>query len=267
MSCTKGQRKIKAIFFDIDGTLVSFKTHKVPQETKDAIRRLREQGIKVFVATGRMLKMVEVLNDIEFDGYITYNGSLCVDSTRENVIFKNTVPQDELEALVERLRGDRFPVSFMCRDEMYVNYLDELVTRVAKVVEVEPPIERPVEEIIKEDVFQLCIYVDEPHLQRIIDETLPGCVGMRWIELFADVNVRGMNKQLGIDKMLEHFGIPLECAMAFGDGGNDIPMLQHVPYGVAMGNANDAVKAAAAYVTDDVDDNGLVKALEHYGLL
>lgn len=267
MSCTKGQRKIKAIFFDIDGTLVSFKTHKVPQETKYALKRLREQGIKVFVATGRMLKMVEVLNDIEFDGYITYNGSLCVDSTKENVIFKNTVPKDELQALVERLRHDRFPVSFMCRDEMYVNYLDELVTRVAKVVEVEPPIERPVEEIIKEDVFQLCIYVDEPHLQRIIDETLPGCVGMRWIELFADVNVKGMNKQLGIDKVLEHFGIPLECAMAFGDGGNDIPMLRHVPYGVAMGNANDAVKAAAAYVTDDVDDNGLVKALEHYGLL
>ena len=74
--------KIKAVFFDIDGTLVSFKTHQVPQETKDAIKRLREQGVKVFVATGRMLKMVEVLNDIEFDGYITYNGSLCVDSTR-----------------------------------------------------------------------------------------------------------------------------------------------------------------------------------------
>lgn len=259
--------KIKAVFFDIDGTLVSFKTHKVPQETKDAIKRLREQGIKVFVATGRMLKMVEVLNDIEFDGYITYNGSLCVDYTRENVIFKNTVPQDELEALVERLKWDDFPVSFMCKDEMYVNYLAEIVARVAKVVEVEPPIERPVEEIIKEDVYQLCIYVDEPHLQRIIEETLPGCVGMRWIEYFADVNVKGMNKQLGIDKMLEHFGIPLECAMAFGDGGNDIPMLQHVPYGVAMGNSNDAVKAAAAYVTDDVDDNGLVKALEHYGLL
>lgn len=267
MNYKKRQRKVKAIFFDIDGTLVSFKTHQVPEETKEAIRRLREKGIKVFVATGRMLKMVQVLNDIEFDGYITYNGSLCVDSTKENVIFKNTVPQDELEALVERLKSDRFPVSFMCRDEMYVNYPDELVTRVAKVVEVEPPIVRPVEEIIKEDVFQLCIYVDEPHLQRIIDETLPGCVGMRWIELFADVNVKGMNKQLGIDKMLEHFGIPLECAMAFGDGGNDIPMLQHVPYGVAMGNANDAVKASAAYVTADVDEGGVIKALEKFGLL
>jgi hydroxymethylpyrimidine pyrophosphatase-like HAD family hydrolase len=90
---------------------------------------------------------------------------------------------------------------------------------------------------------------------------------MRWIEYFADVNLKGMNKQLGIDKMLEHFGIPLECAMAFGDGGNDIPMLQHVPYGVAMGNANDAVKAAAWYVTGDVDEGGLVNALEKFGLL
>lgn len=258
---------IKAIFFDIDGTLVSFKTHQVPQETKDAIRQLREKGIKVFVATGRMLKMVEVLNDIEFDGYITYNGSCCVDFTKENVIFKNTVPQNELDALVERLKWDHFPVSFMCRDEMYVNDLAEIVTRVAKVVEVEPPVERPVEEIIKEDVYQLCIYVDEPHLQRILEETLPGCVGMRWIEYFADVNVRGMNKQLGIDRILEHFNIPLECAMAFGDGGNDIPMLEHVPYSVAMGNANDAVKASAAYVTADVDDGGVVKALQHYGLI
>ena len=259
--------KVKAIFFDIDGTLVSFKTHQVPQETKDALRKLREKGIKVFVATGRMLKMVEVLNDIEFDGYITYNGACCVDSTKENVIFKNTVPQDELEALARRLDWDRFPVSFMCKDEMYVNYLDELVTRVAKVVEVEPPIERSVDEIIKEDVFQLCIYVDEPKLQQILAETLPGCVGMRWIELFADVNVRGMNKQLGIDKILEHFNIPLECAMAFGDGGNDIPMLKHVPYGVAMGNANDAVKAAAWHIAGDVDEGGLVKALEEFGLL
>ena len=261
------RNKVKAIFFDIDGTLVSFRTHQVPQETKDAIKKLREQGIKVFVATGRMLKMLEVLNDIEFDGYITYNGSCCVDSAKEKVIFKNTVPVDELQDLVERLKWDHFPVSFMCKDEMYVNDLADIVKTVAKVVEVEPPIERPVEEIIKEDVYQLCIYVEEPHLQRIIAETLPGCVGMRWIEYFADVNVKGMNKQLGIDKMLEHFGIPLECAMAFGDGGNDIPMLQHVPYGVAMGNANDAVKAAAWYVTGDVDEGGLVKALEKFGLL
>jgi hydroxymethylpyrimidine pyrophosphatase-like HAD family hydrolase len=55
--------------------------------------------------------------------------------------------------------------------------------------------------------------------------------------------------------------------MAFGDGGNDIPMLQHVACGIAMGNASDEVKAVAGYVTDSVDDDGLTNALRHFGLI
>lgn len=258
------ENRIKAVFFDIDGTLVSFKTHQVPQETKDIIREMREAGVKVFVATGRMLEMVKVLDDIEFDGYITYNGACCVDSTKERVIFKNIVPQSDLDALVERLKWDRFPVSFMCKHKMYVNYPDKLVLDVAKLVEVEPPVVRDPAEVIKEDVYQLCIYVDDERLQTIISETLTSCEGSRWIEVFADVNVKGLSKQTGIDKMLEYFNIPLECAMAFGDGGNDIAMLKHVPYSVAMGNATDAVKASANYITDTVDNGGVVKAVEHY---
>ncbi len=259
--------KIKAVFFDIDGTLVSFKTHKVPQDTKDAIKKLRAAGIKVFVATGRMLSMTSVLDDIEFDGYITYNGACCVDSTKQKTIFKSTIPQEQLEALVERLKWDSFPVSFMCRDEMYVNYLAPVVLEVSRIVEVEPPVERDPAETIKEDVYQLCIYVDDQKLKQITDEVLVGCEGSRWIEVFADVNLKGLSKHVGIDHMLEHFNIPLECAMAFGDGGNDIPMLRHVPYGIAMGNANDAVKASAFYVTDSVDNGGVTKALEHFGLI
>ncbi len=55
--------------------------------------------------------------------------------------------------------------------------------------------------------------------------------------------------------------------MAFGDGGNDIPMLKHVPVSVALGNANEEVKEIASYVTDDVDHDGVVHALAHFGLL
>lgn len=260
-------REIKAVFFDIDGTLVSFKSHAVPQDTKDAIRRLREKGVKVFVATGRMLAMTSVLDDIEFDGFVTYNGACCVDSTKERMIFKSTIPQEQLEALVDRLKWDRFPVSFMCRHEMYVNYMAPVVEEVARLVEVEPPIVKDPADIIKEDVFQLCIYVNDEKLKQITDETLVSCEGSRWIEVFADVNLKGLSKHVGIDHMLEYFNIPLECTMAFGDGGNDIPMLKHVPYGIAMGNANDAVKAAAYYVTDTVDDGGVVKALEHFKVL
>ena len=66
---------IKAVFFDIDGTLVSFHTHRVSEATRQAIRQLRTQGIKVFIATGRHLQVINNLGDLEFDGYVTLNGS------------------------------------------------------------------------------------------------------------------------------------------------------------------------------------------------
>ena len=260
------KHKIKAVFFDIDGTLVSFNTHKVPESTKNAIRLLRDSGVKVFVATGRMLAMTTVLNDIEFDGFVTYNGSFCIDECG-NVIFKNTVPKRELEALANWLETNEIPVSFMCRDEMYVNYLAPVVKEVAELVHVSYPVVRPVREIIKEDVFQLCVYADEPTLKKLLNEVLTDCQGSRWIDVFADVNMRGMDKSVGIDAILKHYGLEIGESMAFGDGGNDIPMLKHVGIGVAMGNSNDMVKAEADYVTDTVDNNGVVKALQHFELI
>lgn len=259
-----GMNQIKAAFFDIDGTLVSFKTHAVAESVKAVIKKLREGGVKVFVCTGRMLKMVSVLDDIEFDGYISYNGALCVDSSKEGVIFKHTIPQNYLDELAKRLEWDKFPISFMCRNEMYVNYITPMVAKVSEIVSVSLPIEKEAKEIIKEDIYQLCIYENNAKVQSIIDETMPICEQSRWIEYFADVNIKGVNKQLGIDKMLEHFKIPLGSAMAFGDGGNDIPMLKHAPYSVAMGNAPDDVKSTAAFVTTSVDEDGIINALKFF---
>lgn len=260
--------RTKAVFFDIDGTLVSFKTHAVPEDTKAAIAALRQKGIKVFVATGRMLPMMEeVLKGIEFDGYIAYNGACCVDATLENVIYKSPLPQKELEALVARLKVDRIPVSFMCRHEMYVNYINDTVLEVARIVDVPPPVVRDPEEIIKEDVYQICVYAGEEKLAELIREVLPDCESSRWIPIFADINKKGLNKSLGIDKMLEYHGIPLENTLAFGDGGNDLPMLKHVAVGVAMGNASEHVKAAADYVTTSVDEGGIVHALRYLGVI
>ena len=63
--------KIKAVFFDIDGTLVSFKTHRIPQSTLDAVAALRSRGIKVYIATGRPVPFIDNLGELEYDGMIT----------------------------------------------------------------------------------------------------------------------------------------------------------------------------------------------------
>ncbi len=260
-------RKIESVFFDIDGTLVSFKTHQVPESTKRAIRELRAKGVKVFVATGRMLAMLGVLDDIEFDGYITYNGGCCVDGERKE-IFSHPIPVEELKALEEHLKIDHFPVSYMRKDGMYVNELAKIVKDVAAHVNVEPPVVMEPSEVVKEPVYQLCIYLeDDDKLQHILNSVLTDCISNRWISWFADVNVKGVTKQLGIDKILDHFGLPLETSMAFGDAGNDIPMIRHAAIGVAMGNASDQAKEAADYVTESVDDDGVYKALCHFGVL
>lgn len=96
---------------------------------------------------------------------------------------------------------------------------------------------------------------------------MPHSETTRWNPLFTDVIPRGSSKRVGIDKVLEYFGIALEESMAFGDGGNDISMLQHVGIGVAMGNAEGEVKRVADHVTSSVDDDGVIKALRHFGVL
>ncbi len=67
---------IKAVFFDIDGTLVSFKTHRVPDSAKRAIAALRAKGVRVFIASGRQLLAINNLEDLQFDGYVTLNGDI-----------------------------------------------------------------------------------------------------------------------------------------------------------------------------------------------
>ena len=85
---------IKAIFFDIDGTLVSYKTHEIPQSTIEALYKLKENGIKVFIATGRGKDGLDVLNGFPFDGYITLNGQYCY-IDQNNKIYENTIVKED----------------------------------------------------------------------------------------------------------------------------------------------------------------------------
>lgn len=80
---------------------------------------------------------------------------------------------------------------------------------------------------------------------------------------FCRYHGKGRYKQKGIDEIIARFGFKLEETISFGDGGNDI-MLRHAAIGVAMGNAKE-VKQAADYVTASIDDDGIAKALKHFG--
>ena len=105
---------IKAVFFDIDGTLVSFKTHRVPDSTKRAIAILRAKGIRVLIASGRQLLAINNLEDLQFDGYVTLNGGYCI--VGEQVIYKHSMPSEDMVSWCDIWKSKRvFPVSLFMK--------------------------------------------------------------------------------------------------------------------------------------------------------
>lgn len=257
---------IKAIFFDIDGTLVSFNTHVVPQSTIESLNILRKQGIKIFIATGRHLSAINNLGDLQFDGYVTINGGYCIAGTQE-VIYKHSICSEDVEALLEYMETtETFPCAFVQENQVIMNYTDEAVEQVFQLLNFPAPPCLPLSELKGKEVYQLISFFREHKEERIL-KVIPHCESTRWNPLFTDVVPVGSSKSIGIDKMLEHFDIALDECMAFGDGGNDITMLRHAGIGVAMGNAGEEVKQSADYVTDTVDEDGIFKALKHFNIL
>lgn len=257
---------IKAIFFDIDGTLVSFNTHQIPESTRKALALVREKGIKIFIATGRHQSAINNLGDETFDGFVTMNGSYCVNKQGE-AIYKHRIPSKDIEALVDYLeQKESFPCIFVQEHQLLMNYKNDKVEQIFDQLSFPEPPSGNLRDVPADNVYQLIAFF-EAHQEERIMQILPGCESTRWSPLFTDVVPKGSNKSVGIDKLLESYGITLQETMAFGDGGNDIAMLKHVGLGIAMGNAEAEVKNAADYITDGVEADGIYHALKHFGVI
>lgn len=254
---------IKAIFFDIDGTLVSFKTHEVPQSAKDAIHEVRQKGVKVFIATGRPLPFINNLQEVEYDGIMSVTGACCMTADGE-IIESKPVSREDIERFIDEEAVNPMPVLFAGKDKAIGCMIDadrKSVEDVMTLLSLKVPEEHPIEKALDMEVMQVIAFFTAEEEPRMMNEVLTGCDAARWHPAFADCISKGTNKATGIDAICRYYGIDLQDTMAVGDGGNDIAMLQHAGMGVAMGNASDEVKAFADYITDSVDDDGVANLL------
>lgn len=255
---------IKAIFFDIDGTLVSFKTHQIPKSTIKALKQLKQNGIKIFVATGRDKDGLDIINSIDFDGYITLNGQYCF--IGNNVIYENFISQKDLKSLMAYLQKKPFPCGFTEEHDKYYNYRDYRVDEIHEITHNDDQPVKDCSDVDNKQIYQCQCFISLQEEKELL-KLMPDCISARWHPLFCDISPKGGTKQNGIDQFLKYYQINLEDTMAFGDGGNDIEMLKHVNLAIAMKNGNDEVKKIADYITDDVDNDGIFKALSHFKLI
>lgn len=255
---------IKVIFFDVDGTLLSHKLNNVPDSTRAAMAQIRKKGIKTVVATGRhMIELSKLpVMDLDFDGFLTLNGQLILDSTKK-LVSGTAIKREEMEIVSRIFQAKRIPFMLIGENSRYINYIDDVVVNTQQMTKGTVP---DLGQYQGEDIYQCIAFVPE-HEKNLLKDILDECSVVSWNETGIDIIPRGGGKASGIQQYLEKHGIDRSEVMAFGDGDNDIEMLRYVGIGVAMGNAAEAVKQAADYVTTDIDADGIPNALRHFGLI
>lgn len=261
--------EIKAAFFDIDGTLVSFETHEIPASAVRALEDLRERDIALFLATGRSVADLprpirELDARLPFDGVLAFNGQYCYDAA--GTVFRD-VPIDpaDVRRITNLAAAGTIDIAVMQLSRMFVSrHTPRVLAAEAAVDNVTPVGDLAL--ALEEPTYQFCVYL-APGEEHLFMDSCEHVEHTRWSPNFCDFIPAGGGKPAGIAAALERWGLAPEECVAFGDGGNDVPMFRCVGTSVAMGGAADDVKAAATLVAPGVDEDGILTACRELGLL
>lgn len=272
----------KIIFFDIDGTLVTH-NNSIPASTKIAIQTLKQNGIIPAISTGRPLTLMqEVADELEIDTFITMNGQYVV--YEGEVIYQNPLPKESIARLAETAQAHKQGIAFCGSEKITGNSLILLANR-GLVRWLRPFFSKmapksalklvnrrfsakPIQPADYEDrlIYQCILNAPESYDDFYAQE-FPEYTFTRSNPYSVDVISKGGSKAIGIQKLLDHLEATVEETVAFGDGLNDLEMIQFAGIGVAMGNGRIELKNQADLITDTVWNDGIYKGLDKLGLL
>ena len=256
---------IKAIFLDFDGTTFSHTSHSIPASTIEGLKKLKEKGILTFLATGRS-KLEMTWFDIDellanLTGSVLNNGQLAIDPNN-NVIYDEPIEDPLKSELIRIFNEKKIPLYLITYDDIFINFVNDNVRITQELVSSPIP---DVKEYCGQQIYMASAFFKDD-IQKEEIYRLPANITC-WQEGALDIVADGSCKSKGIDEVLKVYGIDISETMAFGDGENDIDMLNHCGIGVAMGNSKKVVKDIADYVTDDIDNDGIYNALVHFNLI
>ena len=238
-----------ALFFDIDGTLVSFKTHEIPPSTILALTQAKANGSRVYIATGRPPIIITNLGAIEhlIDGYIPKEDVMtCVEDSKAKGYSLIVVGRKDVAVLDPSGDVDR-----IFRQMLAVKNLDKA---------------SPLDVVLEQDILQMTPFFPADYESELMAR-MPKCVSGRWHPEFTDITANGADKGKGILAIARHEGFDPSRTIAFGDGGNDTSMILQAGIGIAMGNAIADLKRQSDFVTTSVDDDGVLHALRHFEVI
>ena len=262
----------KLIFYDIDGTLIDQRTHRVPESALEAMKKAHDRGCLNIINTGRTLcNLDRRLEGTPIDGWVLGCGTRVI--LRGETLLGFTWSREESRKIRETILETGMAVVYEGDDAIWLE---------KKYPKGCPQIEG------------MAAYAEREGIGRYIDPENPD---FTFVKLFTfteeklrvdrllqalegrfeaierkdtgtgwEIVPTGCSKGSGIDVIRGKLGTPLTDCYVIGDSQNDLSMLTHVPNSIAMGNAEPAVREICAYVTAPVEQDGIAQALRHFHL-
>lgn len=256
----------KIIFFDIDDTLYIKHQNRMPDSVAAALLALKQQGIIVAIATGRGIcvfppPIKTLIADVGIELFVTINGQYNEFHGKTLIDFPLT--QYHIQKTTEYLTIQNLAYAYMTRDEILGFHETPAMTSALNSLHIPY---RVIDEFSFDvPVYQMLTFYDNnSNVTLDLDASLKS---IRWHQNGVDILPKNGSKARGIQSVLDALGLQMADAMAFGDGLNDIEMLQAVGFGVAMGNAHPTLKALADFVCPNHEDDGIWRGLKALGII
>lgn len=263
---------MKLLFFDIDGTLITDDGRRFfPESAKEAIKQAGKNGHKTFINTGRVrVNVEEFITEPGFDGLVCGCGTHIEVGGKE--LYHRTVDPGTCREIAHKCREYNMMSIFeyakhtaydsQLTGAAHRDILDYFIAMGRKLVD---DIDSP--EFVF-DKFTAWYEEGNPYITEFKKYiTQKGFEYIRREGNFCELVPKGFSKATGIEYLRRYYDVSLKDILVFGDSNNDLEMLKYVPNSIAMGKCTDEVKEAASYRTDTVENDGIYKAMKHFGVI
>lgn len=263
---------IKLIATDIDGTILGA-DFEFKQSIKDCIKKLQAKGIKVVLVTGRMhCAAAKIAEELEITTpIVSYQGGLVKEiHNEENTLYQSDVNPETAKLIIKWARENNVHINLYMNDVLYVEQDNETIQRYTKARFIDYKV-CSFDDLEINNVNKI-LGIDFTDAERVtswvneLKEKHPNLYIVKSTPYFCEIAENTATKGCAVEFLQNLWGIKKEETLAIGDQDNDIELLNSAGVKIAMGNASEALKQCADYITDHVDNDGWVNAMEKYCL-
>lgn len=261
-------KDIKAVFFDLDGTLYTHNVHKIIESSVDALKKLKENGYKVAIATSRCKSETEYIsrwfNEFPFDGYVFDGGAFTM--ADGEVVAKYTVADEVVKRLAKLQEKYEFDLRYstpkgnFTQKELSIKYRDVFFYLYLTTPEI-----KKFED--GDEALNVLIQGDKEILDMMEEKYLHDVNYLYESDSVIEITAPDIGKHKGLEALSKYWDIPMSQFMAFGDGGNDITMFQEAGAGIVMGNAKEHVKQYGDEVCLPQSEDGIYRYLKNQHMI